>query len=63
MTAAVLYVAEELLGYSRKAIYDGSWTEYVNQNQLSYLYKKFLMLFKIIIKMKEIKTSLIFKIV
>lgn len=31
MTASVLFVAEELLGYPRKSIYDGSWTEYVSK--------------------------------
>ena len=29
MTATVIYFAEELLGVKNKAIYDGSWTEYV----------------------------------
>ena len=29
MTASVLNFAEELLGVNNKAIYDGSWTEFV----------------------------------
>ena len=30
MTATVAYFAEQLLGVKDKAVYDGSWTEYVN---------------------------------
>ena len=36
MTASVINFAEELLGAKNKAIYDGSWSEFVN---IFYLYQ------------------------
>jgi thiosulfate/3-mercaptopyruvate sulfurtransferase len=38
VTASVINFALELIGVSRKAVYDGSWAEFANkQNQLTEL--------------------------